>query len=121
MFLGKVELTIRSSHPARCVLGRCRGLYSTLYRFRFGVDGRSMIVSAGVAPGVAGREVSADPAPLFLFVYLRLAVCAGVAPVVGVVATTGTADGSILIGGGIGFVLNARFWSEGPAAEKGAG
>jgi hypothetical protein len=109
LFLGKVELTIRSSHPARWVLGRCKGLYSTLYRFRLGVGGRSIAVSPGVAPGVAGREVSADPAPLLRFVYLRLAVCAGVAPAVEVVATTGTVDGSILIGGGIGFVLDARF------------
>jgi len=80
-----------------------------------------MAVSPGVAPGVAGREVSADPAPLFLFVYLRLAVCAGVAPAVEVVATTGTTDGSILIGGGIGFVLVERLRSDGPAAGEGAG
>jgi hypothetical protein len=88
-------------------MGRCTGLYSTLYLFRFGVGGRS--ISTGVAAGVTGREVSADPIPLLRLVYLRLAVGAGLDV---------EAVGSILIGGGAGLLIIGFTSVDGPAWWK---
>ena len=70
---------------------------------------------------MTGREVSADPAPLLRFVYLRLAGGAFKGPGVEAVAPTGTFDCSILIGGGTGLVPVGWFASDGPGPESEGG